>query len=419
MAETKSAVDIVKSFDLNYYEEEIKRSEKMIGNIKRGFPLYTGIIGFEEYQGPVYTKFEDMESAIYQLQQRIEECKAKIEKYSGIINKINEARTSMDLLARQEVAGMMFHKAIKDSRVVDLKKPNPNAGLFRFNKGEGERYFTDTINTVLRSKVKISKEAYKILKRKALDIELSKDYSIDDELENNAIGKNEIFKLLFNELCASYQNNPFSMGVEEGYLRTAEKINLSTPLNVMADYYPCKGMSLTQISDQLQSINEIRNYFPYLLDDMLCNGYYEDMENLFDLVKSIKVLGMILKAFDRTAIVSSSVYHWLRDILEERENLAALRSDELNAYFQTLEVSKLIKLKSELEKTLRRIDSNNRMLEFEKTFRYSNPEVTGLVTHEIENLQSSVDAVIEEYPEFAQLVASFPASVNGEKITRG
>ena len=416
MAESKSAVEIVKSFNLNYYEEEITRCKQMIRNIKLGFPVYTGVLGFEKHQGPVYTKFSDRENAISRLQQKIEDCKVKIEKYSEVISKLNEARSSMDLLARQEVSGIMFYKAIEESKVVDLKKPNTNDSIFRLRKGQGQRYFTDTIDTVQKSKTKISKEVYKVLKRKASNIEIEQSYTVSDELEENLVGKNDLFKMLFNELCATYQNNPFSMGMEDGYLKTAEKINSSTPHNVVADYYPCNGMSLNQISKQLCDIDEIRNYFPYLLDDMLCNGYYDDMEKLFELVKSTKVLGMILKAFERTAIASSSMYYWLRDILEKKEELVAFRSKELTAYFETLEVARLIKLKEQIEKTLRMIDSNTRMLEFEKKFSYSNPAVTGLVIDKNESLQASIDAIIGEYPEFIGFVSAFTAGLNNENI---
>lgn len=385
----KTLKELIDSFNNNYYKEQNDIIQRQIDNIKMGRPRYEGI--YDRYSSNVVPQ-NQREKEIKRLQNEIKDNKAKAKQLGQALSKLKRASWELEKLAEKDFLLYEFGRFIKNR--ADSKEMK-EADIYKKNSNKYHKLYFSSQTPIKLSRGKISKEMYKIIKKKMKEKAYKAPYSywsIGGALEDNKINLFDKYvpgARIFSDLELYYKadrdmlwdtHRSFSSKIAE---LGVDVNTLEYAINQTKGKLGKNSLTFSAF-DKLKDIEKAKEAHVDVKYSKLIK-LKEKYTKIVELSRETWYLGEVLRAFKDTAINKTEMYKGLNELVREQKLQLSKLSIEAEKEYEKTGLQNKINLIEQLEELYRQIEEIN--LKIEQYKNNGNEKQVDLLKQEYYNIR--------------------------------
>lgn len=401
----KTLKDLIDSFKTGYYEDKNEKLRQEILNIRLGNPRYEGV---EKYNKGEIVPQNQREREIKRLQSEIKDNKDKAKQLGQALSELRRASHELENLAEKDFLLHKFEGFIRNR--VDSKEME-EADIYKKNRNKYHKLYFSSKTPIKLSRGKISKEMYKIIKKKMRERAYKTRYdyiSIGEALKDNEINLIDKYapgNRIFGDF--EYYHNDTDMLWDSNRSFSSKIAQLGVDVNTLAyAINQTKGEldkhSLTfngkDAFDKLKNIEKAKNKnIEVKVRHSKLIEIEEKYTKIVELSRETWYLGEILRAFNSTDITNTKMYKGVRELVEEQKLELSKLIREADKEYEKTGLQNKINLIEQLEELYRQIEEIN--LKIEEYKNYGNEKQVDLLKQEYYDVRYEMVKILKDNPD--------------------
>lgn len=357
--ELKTLKELIDGFDTKYYEKENENLRREINNIRMGRPRHEGIL--DKYRKDI-VPIKQVEQEIDKLNKEIMDNKEKQKELGQALSQLRMSAGKLETIVEQEILLRQLKNLISNRSHLEFGKTD----IYEENNDKYKKLYLKSNKKVKHSKLKISKEIYKLINKNRLYKAYQSKFSIANALKSNNIlikDKYDPGNKFYSDAMAEYRGFPYfddisRLGVDVSALDYArKKIKGELDSDSLTWHGEEAFKKLKDIEKAKKTNINIKVRHSHLIE---IEEKYTEIE---ELSRETWYLNEILQAFSNTDITKTEMYKGLRELVREQELLLSKLIREVDKEYEKTGLQNKIDLIEQLEELYRKIEELNLKIE--------------------------------------------------------
>jgi len=398
--EIKTLQQLIRSFNLGYYDAEIREIEKQIDNIEIGNPIYKGI--HSSYQGPVLVGNEKTKN-IKLLKGKIKDLKDQRKKAGLVLGELKSITDRLENICNKDHLLNEFRKDL----MYDYKAINRKTEIYEKNKKKYKKIFFKSTFKITIKELKISQKLYKKIKKNLkLDVyKYESRYDFEDKPNNYFSIKTglknhqkqidsagSVWGYIMGGVRREYERRPFSFMTEKKVEEAKER--LQGEISDVALNW--QGYNA---SKKLENIKRIREESLKTSGGRIrLDGVEERYRKILEISKELWYVGEILEAYKDTSISNTETYKSVMELAKEQERELTKLTRETDEIYKGTRIDFKIEILVGLEKLYSELESCKYIIEQEKSKGTYNKDSESQKHYD--SLQYEIIKILKDNPDF-------------------